>query len=69
VKETTFVVILMTADVPLRRRDMEGFYGNPYFPLRSIPQSKYLDRKPSLLKSVMKMLKCSFPQLMALDWV
>ena len=44
---------------------MEGFYGNPYFPLRSIPQSKYLDRKPSLLKSVMKMLKCSFPQLMA----
>ena len=56
-------VILMTADVQLRQKTTKGFCDNPY----PLPKSYSLARKLSreLLKIVIRMLKCSSPQLMA----
>lgn len=62
-REATFVVVLMTTDAQLRKRDIENFGGNPYSP--SPPKSNNLKRKASkrTLKNSDKDLKCSSPQL------
>ena len=64
----TFVVVSMTADLQLRKADIENFSDNPYHPLPPLPKNNSLDEKP--LRRTLKncdevMLKCSSPQLIA----
>lgn len=46
----------------MRKREVEGFYHNPYS--HPTPKSSSLDRR-ECLNIAMRMLKCSSPQLMA----
>ena len=63
-KEAPFAVVLMTTDSSLRKRGSEAFYDNFCLP----PKKNSSDMKlwKRALKSVIKMLKCSSSELMAL---
>jgi hypothetical protein len=56
-RRRTFAVILVTADAPLRGKDMEGFCDNPSLLQHPLPhQRSSLDREPprELLRSVIE---------------
>lgn len=57
-KEASFALLLMTTDSELRKRDIEGFCNNLY-PCNSLNRNHQREQ----LKTVIKMGKCSSPQL------